>query len=108
MVVLDFKDRRAAAGHYDRGYPEYGRQLEGYVEALRTSGLLDGHRVHAGLVFTGSGERAVEVTRGWVPHPAPNSCFTNSSRVMPNCSATSARTLASVPIRSTPWAGTVT
>ena len=32
----------------------------------------------------------------------------NSSRVMPNCSATSARTLASVPIRSTPWAGTVT
>ena len=34
-------------------YPEYGRQLEGYVEALRTSGLLDGHRVHAGLVFTG-------------------------------------------------------
>ena len=57
VVVLDFKtDAPPPAGTSIAAYPDYRRQLELYVEALRASGLLDGRGVRAGLVFTGSGE----------------------------------------------------
>ena len=57
VVVLDFKtDAPPPAGTSIAAYPDYRRQLELYVEALRASGLLNGRGVRAGLMFTGSGE----------------------------------------------------
>ena len=56
IVVIDFKtDAPPVPGATLGDYPEYGRQLEIYVEALRATGLVEG-RVRAGLLFTGTGE----------------------------------------------------
>jgi ATP-dependent helicase/nuclease subunit A len=56
VVVIDFKtDAPPLPGATLGGYPEYRRQLEIYVEALRATGLVEAP-VRAGLMFTASGE----------------------------------------------------
>jgi ATP-dependent helicase/nuclease subunit A len=55
VVVIDFKtDAPPLTGATLADYPEYRRQLEIYMEAVRATGLVEG-RVKAGLIFTANG-----------------------------------------------------